>query len=301
MAVVRSLSERLGPLTAAVAVYGLCGVFAFGRLLSGNGKWRQIRTLPRNYLIGCGGLFALYMLMFYLAVGLAGSRQQVLEVGLLNYLWPVLTILFSLVFLGKKASWLLLPSTCLALSGIFLVLTQGAEVSWQSFAQNVAGNPVAYGLGATAGVSWALYSTLTRRWADGERGGGVDLFLPASGVVLCLLAFLADEPRAWGLRPLVEAGFLGVVTYVAYGLWDRAMRTGNVILVAAGSYLAPLLSTLVSCLYLAVAPTPRLWVGCGLLVAGSFLSWLSVSEAPPGAPFQRSRKNDSTEPEPGRV
>ncbi len=278
VAVVRSLAERLGPLTAAAAVYGLCGVLALGRLFSGDRTWRQIRNLPRKYLLGCGGLFILYMLVFYLAVGLARSREQVLEVGLLNYLWPVLTIVFSLVLLGKKARWLLLPSTCLALSGIFLVLTQGAEVSWRSFAHNIAGNPAAYGLGTAAGVSWALYSTLTRRWADGARGGGVDLFLPASGVVLCLLALWADEPRAWGLRPLAEAGFLGMVTYVAYALWDRAMRTGNVVLVAAGSYLTPLFSTLVSCLYLAVVPAPSLWVGCGLLVAGSFLSWLSVSD-----------------------
>lgn len=101
------------------------------------------------------------------------------------------------------------------------------------------------------------------------------------------MAFPVEEPRAWGLRPLAGAGFLGIVTYVAYGLWDRAMRTGNVVLVAAASYLTPLLSTLLSCLYLAVVPAASLWVGCRLLVAGSFLSWLSVSEPSPAVVVEK--------------
>jgi drug/metabolite transporter (DMT)-like permease len=246
--------------------------------------------LPKKYLLGCGALFILYMLVFYLAVGLAKSHQQVLEVSLLNYLWPPLTIVFSLVLLGKRAGWLLGPGTLLALSGLFLVLTHGAEVSWHSVTGNIAGNPLAYGLGAIAGISWALYSTLTRRWADGARGGGVDLFLPATGVILCLLAVLVDGGRDWSLRAAAEVAFLGAVTYTAYGLWDAAMRRGNVVLVAAGSYLTPLVSTLISSLYLVVTPPASLWAGCGLLIAGSFLSWLSVSDAspaPPETPRQR--------------
>lgn len=287
VALARSLSEQVGPLTAAAAVYGVSGALALGRLALVGGAWRESCGLPRRYLLGCGGLFVLYMLVFYLAVGLAESRLQVLEVALLNYLWPTLTILFALPLLGHRGSWLLLPGSALALSGIVLVLTQGAEVSWRSFAGNLAGNPAAYGLGALAGVSWALYSTLTRRWAGGEHAGGADLFLPASGVVLGLLAWSVDEPRAWGHHALGEAGLLGIATYLAYGLWDRAMRTGQVVLVATGSYLTPLLSTLVSCLYLAVAPAPSLWAGSGLLVAGAVLSWWSVAEGPMGPGLRR--------------
>jgi drug/metabolite transporter (DMT)-like permease len=106
----------------------------------------------------------------------------------------------------------------------------------------------------------------------------VDLFLPATGLTLLLLSLGAGERSAWSTQAFAEAGFLGTVTYVAYDLWDTAMRRGNVPLVAAGSYLTALLSTLVSCAYLGVTPAASLWVGCGLLVAGSALSWLSVSK-----------------------
>jgi drug/metabolite transporter (DMT)-like permease len=280
VAVVRSLSERLGPLTAAAAVYGVGGLLAGGRLCWDEGARRKVRALPRRYLVGCGGLFVFYMLALFLAIGLSRSRQQVLEVGLLNYLWPTLTILFSLLLLGKRAGWLLLPGTLLALSGVFLVLTQGAEVSWRGVTGRLAENPAVYVLGLAAAVSWGLYSTLTRRWAEEEGGGGVELFLPATGLILLLISLPAAEPREWSLRVLAEAAFLGAVTYAAYRLWETAMRQGNLVLVAAGSYLTAFLSTLVSCLYLAIATTPTLWTGCGLLVIGSFLSWRSVAEDP---------------------
>lgn len=92
IAVARSLSEQLGPVTAAAAVYSVAGTVSLARLVGCDANRRQIRQLPRKYLIGCGTLFIAYMLFLYLAIGLATDRQQVLEIGLLNYLWPTLTL-----------------------------------------------------------------------------------------------------------------------------------------------------------------------------------------------------------------
>jgi drug/metabolite transporter (DMT)-like permease len=224
------------------------------------------------------------MLMLYLAIGLAGDRQQVLEVGLLNYLWPALTLVLSPVFLHKKANWLLIPGTALALIGVLLVLTQGARISWQSVSRNVVANPLTYALALGAAVSWATYSNLARRWAGGEREGAVALFLPTTGVVLVAISLFVDESRTWSYRTLVEALFLGIASYIAYGLWDNAMRKGNVTVVAAASYLTPFFSIIVSQLYLAVMPDRQLWIGCALLILGSILSRRSVSDiASPGA------------------
>jgi len=277
IALARSLSEQLGPVTAAAAVYGVAGAASLARLAASAENRRQLLRLPRRYLLGCGTLFAGYMLCLYLAVGLAADRRQVLEIGLLNYLWPVLTLLMTVAILRRAAGWLLLPGTVLALSGLCLVLTQGAGLSWPALLGNVSTNAVAYALGLAAAVSWALYSVLARKWAGGSPSGGVDLFIPLTAAILLLICAGVDEPRAWGMRPVAEAMVLGLATWAAYLLWDSAMRTGNLVLVAAGSYLTPLFSTLASCLYLAVAPNAGLWLGCGMLVAGSLASWYSVS------------------------
>lgn len=173
VAVARSLSEQLGARTAMAAVY-LTGAFAFCvRAWCTGQPVIDLRGVGRAYLFGCGGLFVFYTYALFQSVALAGNRMQVLEVGMLNYLWPTLTLLLSLVLLNRRATWLLAPGTALALSGEFLVLSHEGGFSWIGAFSHVQARPAAYGLGLAAGVSWALYSTLTRRWSGPEtRGGG---------------------------------------------------------------------------------------------------------------------------------
>jgi drug/metabolite transporter (DMT)-like permease len=92
------------------------------------------------------------------------------------------------------------------------------------------------------------------------------------------LLFLYPEDGLWTIQAAGEVLFLGLVTVMAYLLWDRAMRKGDVVLVAAFSYLTPLFSTIVSCLYLGISAGISLWIGCIMIIAGSIFSWISISD-----------------------
>lgn len=276
----RSLSEQVGPLTGGAAAYLIGGSLCLLRLATSPASWSRFLRLPRLYLFGCGSLFVFYTAAVYLAVGLAKSREQLLEIALVNYLWPALTIVFSLCLLKKQDTLWLIPGTILALTGVCLVMTQDAGVSWMSFAGHVQSNPAAYGLALAAAISWALYSNLTRRWSGPEGDGAVELFIPATGLILLVLRLMTTEPTGWSLRAVGEASGLAAVTTLAYLLWDVSMRKGNLLLVVACSYFTPLLSTAVSCFYLRVSPSPKLWIGCLLLVSGSLMTWRSVFDRP---------------------
>lgn len=267
----RGLSEHVGPVTGAAAVYGVSGGLALGSRL----HRRQGRP-PRNYTVVCGPLFVVYAVLLYLAVGRAVDRQQVLGIGLVNYLWPALTVVLSTWLPGRRARWFLWPATVLALAGVVLALTHATTLSWSAFAGNVEGNPVAYGMALVAAVCWALYSTLTQRWAKDSESGAVDLFLILTAFTFAVMMVLGDERAQWSRAAAGEAVFLGLATFAGYRWWDYAMRRGDAGLVAAASYLTPLLSTLTGCLYLGVMPGSRLWIGCVVLIAGSVLSWRAL-------------------------
>jgi drug/metabolite transporter (DMT)-like permease len=279
VALARSISEQLGPLTAGSSVYLTAGLFLTGYGFLKERSFKTLRTLPRKYVYGCGVLFLIYTTSLFLALGFAENRGQTIEVGLLNYLWPAFTILFSLPILGNKATLWLIPGTLLALFGVFLVLTHETAVSWSSLSTNLSTNPIAYGLGFLAAVSWGLYSNLARRWGDPNSSGAVQLFTLCTGITFWLISLLWPETGVWSVRTLIEVAFLGLATALAYVFWDMSMRAGDMVLVAASSYLTPLFSTIVSCIYLGVRPGLGLWLGCAIIIAGSFLSWLSIRPA----------------------
>jgi drug/metabolite transporter (DMT)-like permease len=273
----RSLSEQIGTLTAASLIYlvggGISSVYQIA-----SGKLGTARSLDPRYLYGCGCLFVIYIACIYLALGLARTRSQVLEVGLMNYLWPMLTVLLSVPILKLAASTALIPGALAATAGVFLATTQNQPLSWASFQANLAQNSLPYILGATAALSWALYSTLSRRWAGDAAGGAVSLFMLATGLFLGAARLLVSENTQWTPRALSELCYMIVGSNLAYVFWERAMRKGNIVLVASGSFLTPLFSTIVSTLYLGAASGLRLWVGCALVIGGAITCRLAVHD-----------------------
>jgi drug/metabolite transporter (DMT)-like permease len=277
VAFIRTLSERMGPfgMVAFVSLFGgAVSLAAAGFTRGGLGRFRR---LPRKYLWGCGAPFVTYTACYCLAIGLAADRSQVLEVGLINYLWPSLTLLLSIPIQRHRARWFLLPGMLAATAGVVIATAQSGGFSPAGLWANASANALPYGLALVGAVTWALYSNLARRWR-GE-GGGVPIFLVASGLVVLPLRFVFRESIAWEPRVMVEFLYMALfVTVVAYVFWDHAMRRGDMVLVAALSYFTPLLSTLFSAAYLGVVPGPAIWVACGLVIAGAVTCRLAVTE-----------------------
>lgn len=244
-------------------------------------QMREMIEAPNlRYLLGCGSMFVLYDICLYLALGLAQDRSQVLEVGLMNYLWPMLTLLFSVPILRLRATVFLVPGVLLAMAGVLVATTQNQSLSWQSFQGHLAQNGVPYVLGAGGAAVWALYSATSRRWATDGQKGAVPLFMLASAAVLGLARLPFAEQTRWTVQAASELLFMGIGSSLAYIFWDRAMRQGDVVLVAAFSYLTPLLSTIVSRFYLGTAVGGKLWIGCVLVIAGAAICKWAVHDRP---------------------
>jgi drug/metabolite transporter (DMT)-like permease len=280
VAVAREIIEHLGPLTAGAALYLIGGALSCLALLIRPERIERILRLPRAYLFGCGGLVILYVLCFFLALGLAADRAQVVEVGLINYLWPALTLMLGVPILGHRARPSLVPGVLIAFAGTGLVAAaQNEAISWAGFLADLRSNAAPYLLALAAAVAWALYSNLSRRWAAAAGGGAMNLFMFASGLVLLLArCFFHEHPR-WSPGMAVKTALYVVFPVgLAYPFWDIAMRRGRMVFVASFSYLLPLFSTVISSLYLRVPLTRALWLGCGLVISGAVICKFSVVE-----------------------
>lgn len=101
---------------------------------------------------------------FCLAVFTSTGDAQTMEAGMVNYLWPSLTILFAVLFNRIGTRWWLYPGLVIAFAGIVVILSGDQRFSFSGFAARFAKNPVSYLLALTAAVTWAGYSSMTRAW-----------------------------------------------------------------------------------------------------------------------------------------
>ncbi|KAA3634837.1 MAG: EamA family transporter, partial [Bacteroidetes bacterium] len=143
VALVRSISEQIGPVAAGAAVYLVGGIISTSYMLLAKNPFSAKRKFPIRYFLSTGSLFLIYTVSLFLAVGLAKTRIEAIELGLVNYLWPGLTILLSLGLLSQRSNIWIVPGTLLAFAGIFLVITAGTDFTWSAFISHIKGNPLA--------------------------------------------------------------------------------------------------------------------------------------------------------------
>jgi len=277
----RSLAEQLGVLTAGTIMF-----LAGGALSLAYQAWRErglgflrrsLHASPR-YLLAGGAIFVTNVVTLELAVGLATSRTQTLIAGLINYLWPALSLALAPVFLKKKARWFLAVGMALALGGMYLASTQG-EVLNPGEALSQPGALAVYALALVAAVTWGLYSNLSKKWAGDQDSGSVPLFLLVCGLLMLVFRLLHPEVSAPGPTAPFEMAYMIVFpTILAYIFWDAAMRKGQMILVVSLSYFIPLFSTVISSLRLGVTPGPSLWAAAVMIIAGALVCKTAVSE-----------------------
>jgi drug/metabolite transporter (DMT)-like permease len=281
VAVSRILTETLGTFTAAASTFLIAGAIGCSFLLV-SGRFRRALRAPARYLLVCGGLFLIYVVSFYAATGQSTSRQQAIEVGIINYLWPAATLVFSVPVLRKRARVFLVPGAIIAFAGVALAMSQAAPFSWHLLAQSLGSNPLPYLLAFVAAITWGLYSTLSRRLAADEPAGSVLLLIAGTGLALLAVRMFFKERTNWSPMAVGALCYMSLgPALLAYTFWDLAMRRGNIVLVAALSYLTPLLSVLVSGLFLDVEIGPSLLGAAFLVILGAVVCKLSIIERGP--------------------
>lgn len=263
---IRSVSELIGPLGGAAMIYTLGAILLVFLL----GKPR-LRSTSKLYLFLGSALFVASEVCLSLALGFASNRNQAIELGVVNYLWPCLTVVLAIIMNGQKARWIIIPGTALALFGILWVVS-GDGLSLPGIIENVQSNPLSYSLALGCGITFALYCNVTRRYAEGQNLVG--LFFVLTAIVLWLkYLFSSDMIPAISLGGGLELVAAAVAMAGGYALWNIGILRGNLTLLATASYLAPVLTSAFAAVWLGVVLNIQFWQGAVLVTAGSLICW----------------------------
>lgn len=267
---IRGVSEGLGPAGGAAMIFSLSGL-----LLIFTVGFPNIRKIPVRYLIAGSVLFVSYEICLALALGYAATRHQAIEVGMVNYLWPSLTILFAILFNGQKTNWMIIPGLILALTGVCWVLGGENGLNPGEIISNIASSPLSYFLAFLGAFIWAMYCTVTNKFAKGFNG--ITVFVLLTAASLWAYYFMTPQPEMVFSTPVTIKMFTAALTLgFAYAAWNIGILHGNVTVMAVGSYFTPVLSSALAAVLLSAPLSFSFWQGALMVCAGSLLCWLAT-------------------------
>lgn len=282
VALIRNATEQLGPVGGAAMIYS---VSAFILILTVG--LPKLSSFSRKYLLVGGLLFVSYEMCLALSLGMANDRLQAVEMGLINYLWPCLTVLFAVIFSGRSVSWLLYPCLILSFFGVAWTVAGDSGLSVSRLIDNVQSNPVSYALALSGAFIWAIYCNVTRVMASGKNA--ITWFFASTAVALWVKFMFSDEPPMQFDLPVIRDLLLaGLAMGGGYALWNIGILRGNMVLLATLSYFVPVFSTFLSAQLLGLTLTATFWQGVVMVSLASVLCWWITREKT--APAQMQEK-----------
>ncbi|MGF1499165.1 MAG: DMT family transporter [Elainellaceae cyanobacterium] len=262
LALLTELSGDIPPLELTALAFAIA--FLIGLLFwlrQGGNVMANLRLPLGVWLLGIGGLFG-YHVFYFVAL----NNAPAVEASLIANLWPLLIVVFSALLPNERLRWFHLVGAGCGFAGAGLLVTRGETLAFEA----------SYGVGYLAAIAcaltWSSYSVLTRRLGTiptSAVGGfcGVTALL----ALLCHLAFeqtVIPQGREWLAVLGLGLGPVGL----AFFTWDYGVKHGNIKVLGALSYLAPLLSTLLLIVCGLALPTWSIGLSCLLIVGGAGLA-----------------------------
>ena len=262
LALFTAASGQVPPFQLAAMTFALGGgLGAMSWLFRPHGI-NALRQPATVWLLGIVGLFG-----YHFAYFTALRNAPPVEAGLIAYLWPLLIVIFSALLPGERLRSFHVVGALLGLAGAALIVTQGGQVQFRS----------EYGFGyftaLLCALIWSGYSVLSRRFSTVPTDVVIGFCLVSA--LLAGLAHLMLEETVWpsGTSQWLATVGLGIGPVgLAFYAWDHGVKHGDIQLLGACSYFAPLLSTLLLVVTGFATPSWLIAVACLLITAGAVIA-----------------------------
>jgi len=258
LALLTVMSGRVPPLQLQAMTFALGG--AIGLIWVARSRaWGAFVQPAKVWALGVGGL-AGYHALYFASLRWAPPA----EAGLINYLWPLLIVLFSGLLPGERLRARHVAGALLGLAGtVALFVGKGVTLGLDNWP--------GYACAFCAAFVWSGYSVLSRRFAAVPTATVAGFCIATS--LIAAIAHVAFETTLWpqGLMQWLAVALLGIGPVgIAFYVWDIGVKRGDIRLLGVGSYAAPVLSTLALVLA-GYAPATASLLLAALLISGGGL------------------------------
>lgn len=259
------------PINTLLLISSLVAFLFLGLFCLLTGRFQLLRNLTARE-IGYSALMGLFNpFLYYLVLFKAYSMIQAQEAVALNYIWPVMLVVFAMIFLRQKVSLISILAILISFAGTFVIATHGNIFSFRLT------NPLGTALATGSSLFWAAFFVLNMK---DKRESYSKMFLNFGFGFLYIAIWNLIKgniavPSVYGLFGSIyigifEMGLTFVLWLTALNLSKTAAKVSNLV------YLSPFISLMLVSIFVGEKILLSTIAGLLILVSGIILQqWSS--------------------------
>ena len=221
-------------------------------------KTYRIKDYIQIAIIGIFGTF-LYNLFLYLGT----NKLLASQAFIINYLWPIMTVLFACIILKEKVTIRKIIAILLSFIGVIIVTADGNLL-------NINNNTI---IGAIfcilAAISYGLFSVLNK-YKNYNKFTSMMLYYFVSFIISLIYLVISKELK--NIEFNIGLLWTGIFTSaIAFTSWALALEKGDTVKISNLAYITPFLSLVWTSLILKEAFSIYSIIGLVIIVLGIFI------------------------------
>ena len=237
-----------------------------------NGSIKEIKKYKsKDYLIifslGLIGIF-LYDLFFYLGI----NAMQASQAFIINYLWPIMTVLFACIILKEKFTLRKIIAIIISFIGVIIVSSNGNIFNIDK--SSIMGTFYCM----LAAILYGLFSVLNKK-QNYNKYTSMMLFYLGSFIISLIYVLTSKKTFMPELNQLLGMLWIGIFTSaIAFTSWALALDRGDTAKISNIAYLTPFISLLWTGIILKEQISLYSVLGLIIIVLGIFIQMKGKKE-----------------------
>jgi len=254
----------------------LFALLAVGSLLLITGKGKHLKHITQSQWIMSAILGFINPFAYYLVLFKAYALLKAQEAGVLNYTWPVILVILSILFLKQKIGWLSFISILLSFIGLLVISTKGDLLHFKFQ------NPFGVGLALGSAFLWAIYWIINLK-DQREAISKIFVNLLFGSLYVLVYMLLFSKISLPPIKGLIGAMYIGTFEMgITFVLWLMALnysittaKVSNLI------FLSPFVALIFIRIFVGEKIMPTTVFGLALIIAGILLQQVNFFKRVP--------------------